>query len=85
MELNLPRSIAKIGALELGSKFIVESPLAWGFVPVACPARDDRRVRRCISQPEPHATDLHGFVMCRGSVLGGRHHDVLRVQVQLSK
>ena len=34
MELNWPRSIAEMGALELGSKFIVESPLAWGFVAV---------------------------------------------------
>ena len=46
MELNLPRSIAKMGALELGSKFTVESPLAWGFVPVARPVRDDRLVSR---------------------------------------
>ena len=53
-----------MGALELGSKFTVESPLAWVFVPVARPVRDDRLVSRYISRPQPHATDLHGFFMC---------------------
>ena len=57
MELNFPRSMARMGALELGSKFIVESPLASGFVPVARPVRDDRLVSRDISRPQPHATD----------------------------
>ena len=60
-ELNFPRSIAKMGALELGSKFIVESPLAWGFVPVARPVHDDRLVSHYISRTQPHATELHGF------------------------
>jgi len=72
-ELNLPRSIAKMGALELGSKFTVESPLAWGFVPVARPVRDDRLVSRYISRPEPHGTDLHGFfirLICHESFAG---------------
>ncbi len=70
MELNLPRLIAKMGALELGSKFIVESPLAWGFVPVARPVRDDRLVSRYISRPDPHATDLHGFFTIKRRNLG---------------
>ena len=69
MELNLPRSMAKMGALELelNSAVIVGSPWVGGFVLVARTVRDDRLVSCCIGRPEPPTPDLHGFFIVLAS------------------